>query len=205
MRRDGSCKHRSSSSTADLIREFFRSESGKGHGYGKGFGTDCGNGSASFFRSSDHCDRDSDGYGAGWLWESGLGDDSGFGRGMGDSVGSGYAYRMGDGKGFGYPAGSYEPGAGKAKGIDTINGHEVYMINGTMVILEHVHSCYARGAILRDDLTLKPCWIAKEGTTYAFGKTLRKAQKELQKIENMPKVIRLAETKDLPFMPRRFR
>lgn len=44
-----------------------------------------------------------------------------------------------------------------------------------MTIIYSIKGDLARGAILRDDLTLKPCWIAKRGNFFAHGDTTHSA------------------------------
>ena len=49
------------------------------------------------------------------------------------------------------------------------------MVDGMPTLIDSVHGNYARGSILKSDLTLKPCYIAKEGNYFAHGNTLREA------------------------------
>ena len=52
----------------------------------------------------------------------------------------------------------------------------------------------AKGAILNFDLTLTPCYIVKEGNTFAHGETLHKAMAALRDklFEDMPEEERIA-------------
>lgn len=184
----------------DLIREFFSLGFDYGYGCVTGGGFDRGTGDGSFFHSSDHCEDDGedigdgygDGDGGGWFWNSGVGSEDGSGRGMGESVGSGYEFDWSNGEGYGHSF-DINHGAGKAKGIDTIDGRDVYLIDGVTTLLTQVHGNCARGDILDADMTLTPCWIAKEGGLFAHGETLHKAQAALREklLENMPEEERI--------------
>ncbi len=101
--------------------------------------------------------------------ESGSGYGSGYGEGSGS--GSGYGEGSGDGSGDGY---------GSGYGIKSISGNNVYKIDGVDTVIYSVHGNIARGAILQSDLTLTPCYIAKEGRNFAHGDTARDAFNALQ-------------------------
>lgn len=62
--------------------------------------------------------------------------------------------------------------------IKTINGEAVYWIDAVPAILRHVAGDCAAGFILREDMTLKPCFVARAGECYAHGATLREAMEE---------------------------
>lgn len=96
---------------------------------------------------------------------SGSGFGFGFGFGSGDGFGSGFGDGDGDGDG---------------DGIKSISGNNVYKIDGVDTVIYSVHGNIARGAILQSDLTLTPCYIAKEGRTFAHGDTARDAFNALQ-------------------------
>jgi len=49
------------------------------------------------------------------------------------------------------------------------------MIDDIPTIIESIRANYAKGCILQDDLTLKPCYIAKVGDYFAHGETLKQA------------------------------
>ena len=85
-------------------------------------------------------------------------------NGYGYGSGSGYGY--GDGSGYGYGYGS---------GIKTFNNNDVYIVDGVQTLIYSVHENYAKGAILKDDLTLEQCFIARVEDCFAHGKTLRDA------------------------------
>ena len=90
----------------------------------------------------------------------------------GDGSGSGSGYGYGDSSGLGDGDGS---GLGYGDGIKSINGKTIYMIDSTPTIIESVVSNYAKGFMLLDNLTLKPCFIAKVGNYFAHGDTLKQA------------------------------
>ena len=97
----------------------------------------------------------------------GSGDGSGYGDGYGDGDGSG------DGDGYG--------------GLKSINGQEVFLIDGIPTIITSIHLSLAKGFILDSDLTLTPCYVAKGNGLFAHGETSRAAQDALRKkvFENM--------------------
>lgn len=142
------------------IEDFIKIGSGDGSGYGDGSGDGSGYGSGS-----------GDGYG------SGSGDGSGYGDGYGcgDGDGSGYGDGYGDGYGFGYGS-----GYGDGSGIKSINGNNVYRIDGVPTIIVSVRNNAAKGFILQTDLSLIPCFIVKENNSFAHGNTLREAFESLQ-------------------------
>ena len=97
--------------------------------------------------------------------------------GSGSGDGSGYGDRSGSGEGSGS---GYGDGYGSGDGIKSISGNNVYKIDGVDTVIYSVHGNIARGAILQSDLTLTPCYIAKEGSTFAHGDTARDAFTALQ-------------------------
>lgn len=106
----------------------------------------------------------------------------GSGSGYGDSFGCGFGDSFGnvDGSGCGYGAGRGNGdgcggGCDGGYGIKTFQGAQVYLIDGISTIISSIKGDLARGAILRDDLTLKPCWIAKRGDFFAHGDTTHSA------------------------------
>ena len=119
-----------------------------------------------------------DGYG------SGCGDGSGCGSGY-DS-GCGYGYGFGDGSGSGYGCGC---GCGYGCGdIKALNGNIVDYIDSVPTIITQVRGNIACGYIVKKDLTLEPCYIAKAGNYFAHGKTLKDALKdaEAKEMREMP-------------------
>ena len=122
------------------------------------------------------------GYGSG----SGSGD--GYGYGDGDGYGDGYGSGDGSGDGDGY-------GDGYGDGIVSFCGQKVYQIDDIPRLIDHVHGNAAKGRILRDDLTTEDCYIVKQGSLFAHGKTLRAAMDALRDklFEDMPDEERIAE------------
>lgn len=108
------------------------------------------------------------------------GSDSGYGFGNGFDSGDGCGY--GDGYGFG-------------DGVVSFCGQKVYQIDGVPTLINHVHGNAAKGRILRDDLTTEDCYIVKQGSLFAHGKTLRAAMDALRDklFEDMPEEERIAE------------
>jgi len=104
------------------------------------------------------------GYGYGY----GSGDGSGYGYGDGYGDGSGYGDGYGDGSGDG-------SGFGDGEDVLEYNHQKVYKIDGTPTIIDSVHGNYAKGKILKDDLTVRECFIAKCGNYFAHGATLKQA------------------------------
>ena len=147
--------------------------SGYGDGYGSGYGDGYGSG-------------DGDGDGSGY----GYGD--GYGSGYGDGDGSGYGYGYGYGYGDGYGSGD---GDGYGGGIVSFCGQKVYQIDDVPTLIDHVHGNAAKGRILCDDLSTEDCYIAKQGSLFAHGKTLRAAMDALRDklFEDMPEEERIAE------------
>ena len=97
---------------------------------------------------------------------------SGCGSGAGSGYGSGYVYGDGDGDGD----------------IKALNGNIVDYIDDVPTIITQVRGNIACGYIIKDDLTLDPCFIANVGNSFAHGKTLKEAvaDAEAKEMENMP-------------------
>lgn len=124
---------------------------GSGSDDGSGYGSDDGSGS---------------GYGYGDGYGSGYGD--GYGSGCGDGYGSGSGYGDGDGDGDG------------DGGIKSVNGLTCVLIDGILTAITIVKGNVAKGFMARDDLTMRPCFVAKSGNTFAHGHTLRDAMSSLR-------------------------
>ena len=96
----------------------------------------------------------------------------------------------GDGYGDGYGDGSgYGSGYGDGSGIKTYNGEHVWYIDDVPTLIESVHDYrYARGFIIRRDLTLEPTFVARVGNSFAHGETLHDALRdaEQKELEDMP-------------------
>ena len=101
---------------------------------------------------------------------------SGDGNGYGDGYGNGYGYGYGNGYGYGYGNGN---GDGDG-GIKSINGDKVYNIDGINTIIKSIKRNKAKGFILRNDLTLVPCYVVKNDYFFAHGDTIETALKSLQ-------------------------
>lgn len=142
---------------------FAREESGdgSGSGYGSGFG---------------YCDGSGYGSGSGSGDGSSYGYGSGFGSGSGSGSGSGFGYGSGWGSGDGDGFGS---GSGSLRSLGAYCGSKVYDIDAVPTLIDAVLGPYAKGRILMDDMTTRPCYIAKEMGTFSHGDTLREAQTAL--------------------------
>ena len=108
--------------------------------------------------------RDGDGGGSG----GGYGDGSGYGYGSGDGSGDGSG--SGSGSGYGYAS---------MRHLGAYCGSKVYFIDCVPTLIDAVFGPYAKGRILMEDMTTRPCYIAKEGQSFAHGDTLREAQTAL--------------------------
>lgn len=107
-----------------------------------------------------------DGYGGGY--SDGSGDGSGYGEGDGYGYGGG-GYGDGDGGGYG-------GGYGDGEGIpDKINNMQIYYVDDVPTIITHVVGNIAKGYIVGENLSLKPCYIVKSGNYFAHGKTKEQA------------------------------
>ena len=139
---------------------------GSGPGYGFGFGNGSGNGS-------------SNGNG------SGNGSGNGYGYGNGSGSGNGTDCSHCDGSGFSSGSGF---GSGCGYDVKNYNGNPVYDIDDIDTVLTSVRGNVAKGVILRSDLTTEPCYVVKQGNTFAHGKTLRDAMSALREklFEDMP-------------------
>lgn len=85
-------------------------------------------------------------------------------------------------------------GSGSGYGVKEINGISVHQIDSVPTVLYSIHGNAAKGAILRDDLTLEPCYIVKGGGKFAHGETLRDAMTALtdKLFDDMPEDERIA-------------
>lgn len=132
------------------------------------------------------------GYGRGYIDGYGYGYGDGFGSCNCNGKSSNSGYRPGsgcgsdNGRGYGYGSGyNYNKG-----NISKINGQTVYYIDTLYTIILSVHGNYAKGFILRDDLTKIPCYIAKVGNFFAHGETLRQAFLDVQEKYNRSRPIK---------------
>ena len=133
-----------------------------------------------------------DGYGFGY--------GSGYGAGYKDGYGYGSSLRYEDGSGSG-PGFSSSPGFGFGYGngdVTALNGNIVDYIDNVPTIIIQVHGNFAYGYIVKDDLTLSPCFIAKVSNSFAHGKTLKEAvadakAKELEKMTVEERIAKFVE------------
>ena len=133
-----------------------------------------------------------DGYGYGY--------GKGYGTGYKDGDGYGSTLRYEDGSGSG-PGFSASPGVGfgyGGGGVTALNGNIVDYIDNVPTIITQVHGNFAYGYIVKDDLTLSPCFIAKVSDFFAHGKTLKEAvadakAKELWKMTVEERIAKFVE------------
>lgn len=123
---------------------------------------------------------------------SGYGYSSGYGSGSGSGDGSGDGYSSGSRDCYGYGSGDSD---GNGDGVKEFNGHKVYNIDSVPTLIFAVKGDVARGAVLRNDMTLRDCWIAKRGNFFAHGDTLHAAVEAVKAkwLENKPLDERIAE------------
>lgn len=113
--------------------------------------------------------------GSGSGYGSGDGCGDGCGSVCGDGCGSGYGYGSGYGSGCGD---GY--GCGSGCGIKSINGNSIYVVDSIPTIITNVKGNIAKGFILQSDLSLTPCFIAKENNQFSHGNTLHEAFESLR-------------------------
>ena len=142
----------------DRIKQFLSIGSGDGSGDGSGSGYGYGYGYG-----------DGYGYGSGDGYGSGSGSGSGYGDGYGSGSGSGSGYGSGDGYGY-----------GDGYGIKSINGNSIHIVDNIPTIITNVKGNIAKGFILQSDLSLTPCFIAKENNQFSHGNTLHEAFESLR-------------------------
>lgn len=92
----------------------------------------------------------------------------------------------------------YSSGYGSGDGIKSLNNYDIYIIDGVPTIITALFDNYAKGFILGNDFTLKPCYVAKNGDIFAHGKTLREAVAAMQDklFDDMPEEERIAAFKE---------
>lgn len=124
--------------------------------------------------SYDDSYNDGAGDGSGYGFQNSTGDGSGhnYGSGYGHDAGYGYGSSVGHGDNRGS---GYSHSSGYSSGIKSINGMEVYIIDGIQTIILSVRNNITKGFILSNDLTLTPCYIVKENGKFAHGNTLKAA------------------------------
>lgn len=122
----------------------------------------------------------SNGYGNRYSNSYGSGEGNGYGNGDGYGDGYGYGYGDGHGDGHGYGHGDGDKNFYSDSGIKSINGDKVYNIDGINTIIKSIKRNIAKGFILRNDLTLVPCYVVKNDYFFAHGDTIETALKSLQ-------------------------
>ena len=147
------------------IEKFLSKNFGFGSGYSSGDGS-----------------SDNSGYGSGFGYSSGYNYSSGYGSGDGD----GDCYDSGYGSGSGYSSGSsdnsgYGSGSGYSSGLKKYNQFDVHLIDSIQTIITSIFGNLAKGFIIKNDLTLLPCFIAKGNGYFAHGETAKEAVDALQK------------------------
>ena len=130
------------------------------------------------------------GYSYGYSYSYGYGDGHGHGSGAGDGDGSGFS----DGSGYGADLGA---GSGSGSGygfgdgsgdISTYEGNIVDYIDGVPTIITRIHNNIAKGYVIKRDMTLEACYVAKVGNSFAHGETTKDAvaDAEAKEMERMP-------------------
>lgn len=147
-----------------------------------------------------------DGYGFGF--GSGKGSNDGYGFGSGSGKGSGYVNSLGYGDSQSHNFGSSvvsvfgsipDFGFGYGNGdITALNDNIVDYIDNVPTIIIQVHGNFAYGYVVKEDLTLESCFIAKVGNSFAHGKTLKEAvadakAKELEKMTVEERIAKFVE------------
>lgn len=155
-------------SLEEKIKTFLTASFGDGDGDGSGSGSGSGD---------DYGIGYGIGYGHGLGYGIGYGDGSGSGDGSGNGLGDGYGYGDGSGNGYGY-----------GDGIKERDDQKVYYVDGIPTLIDSVHGNYAKGYIIKNDLNLTPCYIAKAEGCFAHGETLHKAFSDAtnKTFENLP-------------------
>lgn len=142
-----------------------------GNGNGNGYGGGNCNGGYSNGNGHGYGRGNSNGAG-GYSYSDGNGIVNGYGRGNSNGIGcdrgNGNGYGDGNHSSYGY------------SGIKSINGDKVYTIDGVNTIIKSIKWNIAKGFILRNDLTLVPCYIVKNDYFFAHGDTIKAALKSLQ-------------------------
>lgn len=156
------------------VLEFISCDCGDGDGRGSGFGYIYCDGSGSGTDdSSDYSDGTGNGAGCG----SGYGSRMNYGNGRGQGCGSSYNYNLDSGSG----GGSFYGGIlNYNNSLNSINGKQVYIVDGIPTTISYIHGNIAKGTIVHNNLTETPCYIVKEGENFAHGETLAKANAALQ-------------------------
>ena len=69
------------------------------------------------------------------------------------------------------------------------------MVDGVATIIDHLRGNIVSGKILQSDLTTTPCYVVKQGSIFAHGRTIHKAAEALRNkmFKDMPEDERIAE------------
>ena len=126
------------------------------------------------------------GYGYGYV--DGYGNDTGNGYGYVDGYGNGTGYGCGNsygngtrnGNGYGYGCGYGNGYSSNIAGLISFNGFRVNYIDRMATIIKQVKGNLAKGFIINLDLTTENCYVVKNGSLFAHGRTLEEARKALQ-------------------------
>ena len=146
-----------------------------------------------------------DGFGIGCYYGDGDGGGYRDGYGFGEYLGSGEGHSNGSGDGSGFSEGyGSEDSSGEGGGVSVIDiktfkGHIIDYIDGVPTIITNIHNDVASGFIIKFDMTLIPCYVAKAGNYFAHGKTLKDAVKDAQAKEmgEMPIEERIEKFKEV--------
>ena len=71
-------------------------------------------------------------------------------------------------------------GSGYGDGIASVDGIRVYRIDGIPTLLTYIRGNIAKGYTLGKDLTLRPCYVVKNGNVFAHGTNLHEAMEALR-------------------------
>ena len=142
-----------------------------------GYSIGCGHGYSKAYGFGDNCN-------------SGFSDGIGYGYG----TGSGGCPEQGHGCGFGCGSGGDKTDEDEnnklCKDIKSLNGNIVDYINDVPVIITHILDNFAAGFIVKNDLTLSPCFITKVNDSFIYGTTLKEAV-TVAKLNNIKKILNI--------------
>ena len=106
----------------------------------------------------------------------GFGSGDGSGSGDGDGFGSGDGSGDGDGSGGGFGGGD-----GYDFKLKSIDGCDVYYVDGVPSVFRKISGDIARGAMVRNDsFMFQPCYIAKHAGYFAHGATAKEAMRDAE-------------------------
>lgn len=143
-----------------------------GYGYGNGYGNGTARDTSYGYGYGNGTGRDTScGYDYGTSCGNGYGNGAAYGNGRGTSYvyGTGYGDRFGCGYGYGTVA-----------GLISFNGFRVKYVDRMATIIKQVKGNLGKGFIIYNDLTTENCYVVKNGSLFAHGRTLKEARKALQ-------------------------